>query len=176
MPVLYAEPDQPSLDVTKLSGTEARQASRDCEDGCGGAGHIAIFDPEYDGRKILQILLPDGRIVQRLMRTVAYCRCAAGRWVMMRQQATCPDMFRRTHDLHDVINGHTARRWLAYDPRPMPDPEPGDMNNPPHWRELVRRFMSETEAPKTKLQRTDLRHDPILRAAGVSIPDSEPVF
>ncbi len=133
----YPKLSDAGLDVSGLTRDEVTELSRSCPH-CHGGGHAVVYDPDYTGIRYIAVTTSDGRVTRRTTQTVAYCVCPAGRWVMIRQQKTCPDMYRRTHDLHDVLAGRT--RWLTKDPRPMPPDDPRDLNNPPHWRELVRRY------------------------------------
>jgi hypothetical protein len=143
----YPRLSDAGLDVSGLTRDEVTELSTSCQY-CNGRGHAIIYDPEYNGAKSIPSLTPDGRTVTRLAETVAYCVCPAGRWVMLRQQKTCPDMFRRTLDLHDVIQGTARRKWLTKDPRPELPDDPADFNKPlgDVWRSLMSRFLKRTDA------------------------------
>lgn len=124
----------PGMDVSADTREEAEAKSRGCVY-CSGHGMATIYSPDFRGAATEVI---DGRV--RLLRSAAYCVCAAGRWMLIRHQQECKDLFRRTFDLYDVVSGR-APGWMVDDPRGEPNiSPPADMETFPDWKSLVVAF------------------------------------
>jgi hypothetical protein len=111
----------------------AQAASRECPYCC-ASGLATIWHQDFRGNAVEFV---EGR--ERLRRTVAYCVCPSGRWMLVRHQKHCRDIYIRVHDLYDVMTGR-VRGWGVDDPRPSPDLPQSDMTAKPEWRKLVGLF------------------------------------
>lgn len=92
---------------------EARGKSRGCPH-CGGEGLCEVFDPEYDGRRIVRrecLLRGEVKGLLYPMVIAAHCTCEMGRWIRGRSEREIVD---RVPDLADVRAGRS--RYQAADP------------------------------------------------------------
>lgn len=102
----------------------AREASRGCEY-CSAEGLATIFHEDYDGT-CPYVTEPDPRGYprRRLTRTVAYCVCTVGRWVMFEHQKHSKDLFARINDLHHIIDSRRSGcLWSTVDPNARERPD-----------------------------------------------------
>lgn len=102
-----------SVDPTGYAGDEARAKSRSCRH-CSGHGFKTIFDFDYKGSSIIQGIDDYGDIRKRVGRTVSYCVCLFGRWIMENHKKTAKDVYGRIPDFAD-IRGQSSF-WLEVDP------------------------------------------------------------
>ena len=115
----------PGLDVSDLTFDECKARSISCP--ICHDGWATIFNPNYDGRQI--VIEHDGMGSQQvLMRSVAYCVCAAGRKLASIHKSgfgdirsDAKDVFRRTPDMHEVVEGRFYN-WQVDDPTQQGEP------------------------------------------------------
>jgi hypothetical protein len=162
-PANQRERPRPSVDIATLRREDAEHDSRDCPH-CSGVGLETIYHPRFDGSRTFTDKRPDGSTIERAAIVAAYCVCPIGDWMRYNQEKTCPEVFRRMPELHDVLTRRIG--WLAKDPRSEPHIEPPeDMTKPVDWRALVKAFSGHAKAPEAKYTRRypgPIPNDPIL--------------
>jgi hypothetical protein len=103
----------PGDDVTDDSMEACRERSKSCGL-CGGSGWATIFHMNYTGEQVVNAW--DGyREKPKVMRSVAYCTCAAGRKMMFIHQEKSKDVFKRLVDANDIASGRHPE-WGFDDP------------------------------------------------------------
>src|SRR5262245_48094080 len=123
------------MDVSGQSREECEAQSRGCEY-CSGCGMASIWHADFRGAATE---MAEGR--QRCLRTVAYCVCPVGRWILMSHQRNEKSVYRRTPDLYEVISGRVLN-WCVDNPRQIPDLSQQDMKIVPHWRKFLVLFVT----------------------------------
>jgi hypothetical protein len=159
------------LDVESLSGIiAAREASRTCEYCC-GEGIATIYHIDYDGTCPYVIEHDErGQERKRITRTVAYCVCAAGRWIMFEHQTNSKDVFAKISDLHTIIGWEKS--GCLWSPK---DRSIVDANSPKTWKEFRERIangpsvIKQIPRPRYEGNRAQAR-----REMGISPPTPEP--
>jgi hypothetical protein len=130
----------PGVDVSGKSRDDCEANSRGCEY-CGASGFATIWHWEFHGAGVETA---NGR--NRLLRTVAYCVCYMGRWLMQAHRQECKAVYARIHDHYDVAAGRVPG-WVVDNPQPQPTiPDPTDMSIIPDWRKLVEAFGAKIHA------------------------------
>ena len=95
------------------SRDEARAKSRGCPY-CSGEGTCQVFDPGFDGRRVvLRDVAMRGELKRAMYAMVigAHCICPMGEWVRSKSER---DILDRIPDLADVLAGRS--RYQAQDP------------------------------------------------------------
>ena len=105
---------RPTVDVTTLRKHDAERDSLTCKH-CSASGLAPIYHPDYDGSRTITITRPDGSTTTKAAIVRAYCVCPMGDWMRYNQEKTCPEVFSKMPELHDVLTKRIS--WLAQDPR-----------------------------------------------------------
>ena len=99
--------------ATDQTRDEAWLQSRNCPH-CSGSGQAIVFDPKYDGRRVVErecLVRGEVKVMLFAMTIVGHCLCPMGRW--MRSKSDRESLL-RTPDLLDTLAGRS--RWQAQDP------------------------------------------------------------
>jgi hypothetical protein len=102
-----------SVAATDQTRDEAQSRSRNCVH-CSGSGQATVFDPDFDGRRIVErdvVIRGEVKRSTYAMVVTAHCVCPMGEWM---RSKTDRDVVHRIPALLDVLAGRT--RWLAADP------------------------------------------------------------
>jgi len=106
--------DVPGNDITADTMEAARFKSSGCAF-CFGQGWATIFRFDYDGRAVIRVLDCDGVERLKAMRTVAYCKCAAGQKMLALHRESAKDVYQVACELDDVLHEHYPS-WTVDDP------------------------------------------------------------
>lgn len=108
------ERDRPGDDITDDGMGTASGKSTGCPF-CDGGGWTTIYHINYTGEPVVSVFDGYRSFKRKVMRTVAYCTCAAGRKMMFAHKDKARDEYVKIADLNDVAAGR-YREWQTDDP------------------------------------------------------------
>jgi hypothetical protein len=140
----FNDPERPGDDVSDDSMASAEAKSRRCPF-CSGGGWATIYHMNYTGEAVIDAYNGYGGHTKKIMRTVAYCVCAAGRKMMSLHRKGSRDEYVKVVDLHDVTAGRHPE-WQVDDPTIAEPMTAAELANLPRGlRDALKRFRAKPD-------------------------------